>query len=190
LPIDARHNSGFPGKYTLYAYPFRDPHTGERAYWRDVGNLDAFWSANMELLGITPELNLYDLDWPILTDQAQLPPAKFIFNDDDRRGMATDSMVSGGCLISGAKLNRTLLFSNVQANSFSEIEDSVILPEANIGRHARIRRAIIDRGCDIPEGMQIGYDVEQDRAAGFTVSDGGVVLVTPGMLDQKLHYLR
>ena len=178
------------GKYTLYAYPFRDPVTRERAYWRDVGNLDAFWSANMELLGITPELNLYDLDWPIMTDQAQLPPAKFVFNDEDRRGMATDSMVSGGCLISGARLNRSLLFSNVHAHSFSVIEDSVVLPEADIGRRARIRRAIIDRGCRIPEGMEIGYDVEQDRAAGFTVSDGGVVLVTPDMLDQKLHYLR
>ena len=125
-----------------------------------------------------------------MTDQAQLPPAKFVFNDDDRRGMATDSMVSGGCLISGAKLNRSLLFSNVHAHSFSVIEDSVVLPEADIGRHARIRRAIIDRGCRIPENMEIGFDIEQDRAAGFTVSEGGVVLVTPEMLGQKLHYLR
>ena len=178
------------GKYTVFAYPFRDPHSKQRAYWRDVGNLDAFWSANMELLGITPELNLYDLDWPILTDQAQMPPAKFVFNEDDRRGMATDSMVSGGCLISGARLDRSLLFSNVHVHSHAEVVDSVVLPEVDIGRGARIRRAIIDRGCRIPEGMQIGFDVEQDRAAGFRVSEGGIVLVTPGMLEQKLHYWR
>ncbi|MDJ0779019.1 MAG: glucose-1-phosphate adenylyltransferase [Gammaproteobacteria bacterium] len=176
------------GQHTLYAYPFRDPVTRKRAYWRDVGNLDAFWDANMELLGITPELNLYDLDWPILTAQAQLPPAKFVFDDEHRRGMATDSMVSGGCLISGARLNRSLLFSNVHVHSYAEIEDSVIMPEADIGRGARIRRAIIDRGCRVPEGMQIGFDSEQDRAAGFTVSEGGIVLVTPTMLQQNVHY--
>ena len=144
----------------------------------------------MELLGVTPELNLYDLEWPILTDQAQLPPAKFVFNDDDRRGMATDSMVSGGCLISGARLNRSLLFSNVHVHSHAVVEDSVVLPEADIGRGARVRRAIIDRGCHVPEGMQIGFDAEQDRKAGFTVSEGGVVLVTPTMLEQKLHFWR
>ena len=178
------------GKYTVFAYPFRDPRTNERAYWRDVGNLDAFWSANMELLGITPELNLYDLDWPILTDQAQMPPAKFVFNDDERRGMATDSMVSGGCLISGARLDRSLLFSNVHVHSYAEVVESVVLPEVDIGRGARIRRAIIDRGCRIPEGMRIGFDLEQDRAAGFRVSEGGIVLVTPAMIEQKLHYWR
>ncbi len=178
------------GKNAIYAYPFRDPETGERAYWRDVGNLDAFWTANMELLGVTPELNLYDQDWPILTDQAQLPPAKFVFNDDERRGMATDSMVSGGCLISGAKLNRSLLFSNVHAHSFAEVEDSVVLPEVDIGRGARIKRAIIDRGCYIPEGMEIGVDHGRDRSAGFRVSDDGVVLVTPDMLGMYTHHLR
>ena len=178
------------GKNSIYAYPFRDPATGKRAYWRDVGNLDAFWTANMELLGITPELNLYDQDWPILTDQAQLPPAKFIFNDDERRGMATDSMVSGGCLISGARLNRSLLFSNVHVHSFAEVEGSVVLPEVNIGRRARIRRAIIDRGCDIPEGMEIGVDPERDRAAGFRISEGGLVLVTPDMLGMYTHQVR
>ena len=176
------------GENTLYAYPFRDPVTRKRAYWRDVGNLDAFWDANMELLGITPELNLYDLEWPILTPQAQLPPAKFVFDDENRRGMATDSMVSGGCLISGARLNRSLLFSDVHVHSYAEVEDSVVLPEADIGRGAQVRRAIIDRGCRVPEGMKIGFDAEQDKAAGFTVSPGGVVLVTPSMLNQKIHY--
>ena len=178
------------GKNAIYAYPFRDPDTGKRAYWRDVGNLDAFWTANMELLGVTPELNLYDQDWPIMTDQAQLPPAKFVFNDDDRRGMATDSMVSGGCLISGARLNRSLLFSNVHVHSYAEVDDSVILPEVDIGRGAKIRRAIIDRGCYIPEGMEIGVDHEKDRAAGFRISEQGVVLVTPDMLGMYIHHIR
>ncbi len=178
------------GKNAIYAYPFRDPDTGERAYWRDVGNLDAFWTANMELLGVTPELNLYDQDWPILTEQAQLPPAKFVFNDDDRRGMATDSMVSGGCLISGARLDRSLLFSNVHVHSYAEVEDSVILPEVDIGRRARIRRAIIDRGCYIPDGMEIGIDHAKDQAAGFRITDNGVVLVTPDMLGMYTHQLR
>ena len=178
------------GEHTVYAYPFRDPQSGERAYWRDVGNLDAFYAANMELLDVVPELNLYDLEWPIMTDQPQLPPAKFVFNDDDRRGMAIDSMVSGGCLISGSRLIHSLLFSNVRIHSYGEISDSVILPEVEIGRGAQIRRAIIDRGCRIPENARIGIDTDQDRAAGFRVSEGGVVLVTPTMLEQKLHFWR
>jgi glucose-1-phosphate adenylyltransferase len=175
------------GRSRVFAYPFRDAATGERAYWRDVGTLDAYWSANMELMSVTPELNLYDDEWPILTHQAQLPPAKFVFNDDGRRGMATDSMVSGGCLISGTRLNRTLLFSNVRVHSYGEIEDTVVLPGADIGRHARIRRAIIDRGCRIPEHMVIGEDHAEDRRRGFRISSGGVVLVTPEMLGQNVH---
>ncbi len=175
---------------TIQAYPFRDPQTGERAYWRDVGNLDAFWTANMELMDVNPELNLYDLDWPILTYQAQLPPAKMVFNFEDRRGVATDSMVSGGCLISGAEVNRSLIFSSVHVHSFARVEDSVVLPRADIGRHAHIRRAIIDRGCHIPPNMVIGVDHDEDRRRGFRVTDGGVVLVTPDMLGQRVHFLR
>ena len=144
----------------------------------------------MELMEVSPELNLYDQDWPILTDQVQLPPAKFVFNDDDRRGIATDSMVSGGCLISGASINRTLLFSNVHVHSFAHIEDSVVLPEVDIGRSARIKRAIIDRGCRIPEGMEIGIDHAQDKQRGFRISDGGIVLVTPTMLGQQRDLMR
>jgi glucose-1-phosphate adenylyltransferase len=178
------------GRCKVHAYPFRDPKTGERAYWRDVGTLDAFWKANMELMSVTPELNLYDDEWPILTHQEQLPPAKFVFNDEDRRGTAVDSMVSGGCLISGARLNRTLLFSNVRVHSYATVEDTVVLPGVDIGRHARIKRAIIDRGCRIPEGMVIGEDHEADRRRGFRVSDGGVVLVTPDMLGQPIHIMR
>ncbi len=177
-------------KYRVFAYPFRDPTTNQRAYWRDVGTLDAFWEANMELISVSPELNLYDQEWPILTRQAQLPPAKFVFNDDDRRGIATDSMVSGGCVISGASLNRSLLFSGVNVHSYSTVEDTVVLPEVDIGRHCKIRKAIIDRGCHIPPGTEIGVDPEKDKARGFRRTEKGVVLVTPDMLGQQLHYTR
>ncbi|MCP5407802.1 MAG: glucose-1-phosphate adenylyltransferase [Chromatiaceae bacterium] len=176
--------------HNIFAFPFRDQRTGKRAYWRDVGTLDAFWEANMELLSVTPELNLYDADWPILTYQGQLPPAKFVFNDDDRRGMAVDSMVSGGCVVSGAKLDRALLFSNVKVKSYTHVEKSVVLPSVTIGRHVRISKAIIDRGCNIPEGMIIGEDHEQDRQHGFRVTGKGVVLVTPDMLKQSTHFTR
>jgi len=177
-------------KYRVYAFPFRDMDTGERAYWRDVGTLDAFWEANMELINVTPELNLYDNNWPILTHQAQLPPAKFVFDRDDRRGQAIDSMVSGGCVISGALVKHSLLFSNVRVHSYSSITDSVILPDVEIGRKARIHKAIIDRGCTIEPGMVIGKDHAQDRARGFRVTENGVVLVTPDMLKQNTHVHR
>ncbi len=174
--------------HKVFAYPFRDPETNELAYWRDVGSLDAFWEANMELISPKPELNLYDPQWPIWTYQMHLPPAKFVFNDDDRRGMAVDSTVSGGCIISGSRLNKTLLFSNVRVHSYSTIDETVILPEVVINRHCRIRRAIIDRGCNIPEGTVIGYDSEQDRANGFRITSKGIVLVTRGMLGQPGGY--
>jgi len=177
-------------EHQVYAYPFRDPATGARAYWRDVGSLEAFWEANMELLSVTPELNLYDAEWPILTHQVQLPPAKFVFNDETRRGMAVDSMVSGGCVISGARLNRTLLFSNVKVHSYATVEDTVVLPEVDIGRSARLKRAIIDRGCTIPPNMVIGEDLEKDKKRGFRVTEKGVVLVTPDMLGQQVHFMR
>lgn len=177
-------------QHQVFAYPFRDPETGARAYWRDVGTLDAFWEANMELVSVSPELNLYDQSWPILTYQAQLPPAKFVFDQDDRRGFAVDSMVSGGCVISGAQLKRSLLFSNVKVHSYAQLEDSVVLPEVDIGRHARIKKAIIDRGCSIPERMVIGEDHEQDKKRGFRVTQQGVVLVTPDMLNQSIHFMR
>jgi glucose-1-phosphate adenylyltransferase len=170
----------------VYAYAFRDPVTGKKAYWRDVGTIDGFWRANMELVSVSPELNLYDDQWPILTYQLQLPPAKFIFNDEDRRGMATDSMVSGGCIISGGRLNRALLFSNVRVHSYSHVEDSVLLPEVDVGRYARIKNAVIDRGVQIPEKMVIGEDPEQDNKR-FRVTPKGIVLVTAEMLGQSLH---
>ena len=168
--------------HKVYAYPFRDPETGALAYWRDVGSLDAFWEANMELISPDPELNLYEPGWPIWTYQRQLPPAKFVFDDDGRRGMAVDSAVSGGCIISGSHLKKTLLFSNVRVHSYSSIEETIILPGAVINRHCKIRHAIIDRSCEIPEGTVIGFDLEQDKANGFRVSSKGVVLVTRSML--------
>ena len=177
-------------RHKVFAYPFRDSKTGKRAYWRDVGTLDAYWQANIELLDITPELDLYDSEWPILTDQPQLAPAKFVFNNENRRGMAVDSMVSGGCVISGAKLDRALLFSNVKVHSYACIEQSVVLPDVNIGRHARILRAIIDRGCVIPEHMVIGENHEDDHKRGFRVTENGIVLVTPDMLGQSTHTVR
>ncbi len=176
-------------KYRVYAYDFLDLETNEQAYWRDVGTVDAFWEANLELIGVTPELNLYDNKWPIWTYQEQLPPAKFIFDDEERRGMAVDSMVSGGCIISGAQVRHSLLFSNVKVNSFATLEDAVILPEVDIGRHCRIKRAVIDKGCRIPEGTIIGEDSEED-AKRFHVTPGGIALVVPEMLGQQLHHVR
>jgi len=173
-------------QYRVYAYPFRDVQSGEQAYWRDVGTVDAYWEANMELVSVTPQLNMYDKDWPIWTYQAQLPPAKFVFNDDDRRGMAVDSMVSGGCLISGSVVRHSLLFSNVKVNSFCTLEEAVVLPDVWIGRHCRIKKAVIDKGCIIPEGTVIGENLEED-AKRFYVTENGVVLVTPDMLDQRIH---
>lgn len=144
----------------------------------------------MELVSVSPQLNLYDNVWPILTHQEQAPPAKFIFDDDDRRGEAIDSMVSGGCIISGARVKRSLLFSNCVVRSYSQVKDSVILPGVEIGRHCRILRAIIDRGTVIPDGTVIGEDHDADRARGLRVTPSGIVLVTPEMLGQKLHFTR
>ncbi len=176
-------------KYVVNAYPFLDLQSGEQSYWRDVGTIDAYWSANMELIGVKPDLNLYDNTWPIWTYQEQTPPAKFVFDDDTRRGMAVDSMVSGGCVISGAKVGHSLLFSNVRVNSYTTVQDSIILSAVNIGRNCRITKAIIEKGCEIPEGTVIGENRAEDESR-FYVSPGGVVLVTTDMLGQKRHYVR
>ncbi len=175
--------------YRVVAHLFRENESGAQAYWRDVGTVDAFWKTNQELIGVTPELNLYDSSWPIWTYQEQLPPAKFIFDDDGRRGMAVDSMVSGGCIISGATIRHTLIFSNVRVNSFSEIEDSVLLPNVVIERNCRIKKAVIDDGCVVPEGTIIGEDPVAD-AQRFHVTEKGVVLVSPDMLGQEIHRVR
>ena len=176
--------------YQVFAYPFRDPATSEQAYWRDVGTLDAFWDANMELVSITPQLNLYDTEWPIYTHQWQSPPAKFIFDEKDRRGVAIQSMVSGGCVISGSEVRGSLLFSRVRVDSYSTVKDSVVLPDVSIGRKCRIQRAIIDRGCRIDDGTEIGVDHDADRERGFRVTESGLTLVTPDLLGQNLHFTR
>ncbi len=176
-------------KYRVFAYPFRDVHSDRQSYWRDVGTVDAFWEANLELIGVTPELNLYDEEWPIWTYQEQLPPAKFVFDDEDRRGTAVDSMVSGGCIISGASVRHSLLFSNVTVEAHARVEESVLLPNVRIGENCRVRRAVIDKGCDLPPGTVIGEDPQED-ARRFHVSEGGIVLVIPEMLGQELHHVR
>jgi glucose-1-phosphate adenylyltransferase len=176
-------------KYRAYAYPFRDPISGKEGYWRDVGTIDSYWEANMELIGVTPELNLYDREWPIWTYQEQLPPAKFVFDDEIRRGRAIDSMVSGGCIISGALVRKSLLFSSVTVESFADIEGVVALPEVTFSEHCKIKNAIIDKGCKIPPGMQIGIDKEKDKKQ-FYVSPKGIILVTPEMLGQEIHHVR
>ena len=169
------------------AFPFVDQDTGAPGYWRDVGTLDAYFEANMELVSVTPQLNLYDSDWPILTQQLQSPPAKFVFDHDERRGFAVDSMVSGGCVISGATVRRSLLFSGVVVGSWTEVTDTVVMPQVKIGQNVIIRNAIIDRGCLIPDGTQIGVDAAQDKHNGFRITEKGRVLVTPDMLGQTLH---
>jgi glucose-1-phosphate adenylyltransferase len=151
------------------------------AYWRDVGTIDAYWAANLDLVSPVPSLDIYDPNWPIWTYQQQLPPAKFVFDDDDRRGMAVDSMVSGGCIISGATVRRSLLFSNCRVNSFARTSEAVLLPEVDVARHARLTKVVVDRGCRIAEGLVIGEDPEMD-AARFSRTDGGVTLVTAEML--------
>ena len=175
--------------YKVIAHPYKDVQGNDPGYWRDVGTIDAFWSANLELIGVTPELNLYDDDWPIWTYQAQLPPAKFVFDDEERRGMAVDSMISGGCIISGATVRHSVLFSKVQINSFSVIEDCVILPEVTVGRNCRLKKVVLDKGCQVPEGTVIGEDPVAD-AEKYEVSPEGVVLVTPEMLGQQYRYVR
>ncbi len=177
------------GKYRVVAYPFHNPADDGSAYWRDVGTVDAYYRANMEMLSVVPPLNLYDRDWPIWTYQEQVPPAKFVFNDEGRRGFAVDSMVSGGCIVSGAQVTNSLLFSNVRIEHGSEIQDCVVLPEVRIGAGCRIRHAVVDRGCEIEPGTDIGFDLERDRKR-FYVSPEGVVLVTPDALGQARHTIR
>ena len=158
-----------------------------RPYWRDVGTLDAYWEANKDLTSVVPDLNLYDDEWPVLSLQRQLAPAKFVFDDDGRRGMAIDSLVSSGCIVSGATVRRSVLFSKVQVAEGSLIEDSVVLPNVRVGRNVALRRAVIDMHCKLPDGFRAGFDVETDRVRGFEVTARGITLVTPEMIGQKVH---
>ncbi|MGN8159393.1 glucose-1-phosphate adenylyltransferase [Salinisphaera sp. SWV1] len=161
----------------VYAYHFNKNAEAGTGYWRDVGTLDGYWRANLELINVTPELNLYDSDWPIWTYQEQVPPAKFVFDDHGRRGEAVNSMVAGGCIVSGATVRRSLLFSSVLVAERSVIEDSVILPDVVVGADCRICNAVIDSDCHIPDGTQIGIDETADFRR-FEVTDEGIVLVT------------
>ena len=177
-------------RYRVFAHSFRDSCVGARdvgaPYWRDVGAIDAYWEANIELTKVVPELDLYDQRWPIWTDQPQLPPAKFVFDADGCRGIAVDALVSGGCVVSGATVRRSVLFSDVHVEIGSLIEDSVILPNVKIGRDVTLKRVIVDRRSVIPDGLQVGLNRERDSQR-FHVSSGGVTLMTPEMLGQLVH---
>ncbi|MCB1333674.1 MAG: glucose-1-phosphate adenylyltransferase [Roseivivax sp.] len=153
-------------------------------YWRDVGTVDAFWKANLDLTDFTPDLDLWDTNWPIWTYSESVPPAKFIHDKPDRRGSAVSSLVSGGCIVSGSNIRRSLLFTKVHTNSYASLEDAVVLPYAYIARHARLSKVVIDRGVQIPEGLVVGEDPVED-AKWFTVSEGGVTLITQPMLDRR-----
>jgi len=163
-------------KYRVYAYDFQEDNRKDVCYWRDVGTIEAYHEANMDLTAVTPSFNLYDKGWPLHTWQQQYPPVKFVFNDPDRMGVATDSIVAGGSIISGGHVDRSVLGYDVRVNSYCEIEESIIFNHVNIGRHSRIRRAIIDRHVNLPEGTVIGYDAEADRAK-YSVTENGVVVV-------------
>jgi glucose-1-phosphate adenylyltransferase len=165
-----------------YAFAFDDLYEpGKPGYWRDVGTVDAYWKGNIELIDVVPELNLYDRDWPIWTYQEQLPPAKFVFDDKDCRGAAIDSLISGGCIVSGASIHRSVLFSGARVGELSTVEESLLLPGVVVGRPCRIEKAIVDEGCEIPDGSVIGGDPERDKGR-FHVTAEGVTLVTAEML--------
>jgi len=170
----------------VYAHDFAQScvnMTASRPYWRDVGTLDAYWEANMDLARTVPELNLYDDAWPIRTQEQHLPPAKFVFDDEGRRGQAIDSLVASGCIVSGATVRRSLLFSKVRVEDGSIVEDSLVLPHATVGRRVVLRRAIVGERCVLPDDTHIGVDLEADRAR-YTVTEKGVTLVTREMLGQ------
>lgn len=173
------------GTARVAACPFVDLASGAPAYWRDVGTLDAYWRASLELAAVTPPLNLYDHAWPIRTASSQLPPAKFVFDDDGRRGVAIDSLVAAGCIVSGATVRRSILSNNVCVEAGATIEEAVILPNARIGPGCRLRRVVVDSDCSLPAGTVVGYDAEGD-AARFHRTAGGVVLVTPAMVGREL----
>ncbi len=174
-------------RYRVFAHSFAQSCVGVpdcTPYWRDVGTLEAYWEANMELTKVVPELNMYDAEWPIWTFQEQLPPAKFVFDEPERRGMAVDSLVSGGCVVSGATVRRSLLFTNVRVDIGSVIEDSAILPNTTIGRNVTLKRVVVDKQCVLRDGMSVGLDHDADRQR-FNVTAGGITLITPEMLGQN-----
>jgi glucose-1-phosphate adenylyltransferase len=161
----------------VYAFPLLDENRKRDAYWRDVGTIDSYYLANLELTEVEPQLNLYDDHWPVRTYQPNLPPSKYVFKSHERCGAAYDSIVCAGAIISGGEVTRTIVGPQARVNSYAEVEDSILFSRVNIGRRAKIRRAIIDKGVHIPEGFRVGYDEEEDLARGFTVSDNGVVVI-------------
>jgi glucose-1-phosphate adenylyltransferase len=175
----------------VVAYDFRDLNRKTVRYWRDVGTLDAYYDANMDLVSVSPEFNLYDNQWPIRTRLLQRPPAKFVFAHEGRRmGVALDSIVSAGCIISGGRVVHSVLSPGVRVNSYCEVEHSILMSDCEIGRYSRIRNAIIPPGVLIPENSLIGYDLEEDRARGYTITDNGVVAVPPATIDGAEGYSR
>ncbi|MGR3484574.1 MAG: glucose-1-phosphate adenylyltransferase [Paracoccaceae bacterium] len=158
-------------------------HPGKPAYWKDVGTVDAFWQANIDLTDFDPDLDLWDRRWPIWTYAEGVPPAKFIHDEKDRRGMAISSMVSGGCIVSGTEVRNSVLFTNVHTNSYAVLDHAVVLPDVVVGRSARLRKVVVDRGVQIPEGLVVGEDPTEDARRGFRVSDKGVTLITQKMID-------
>lgn len=188
--LDSSHDFGkniipmMIDKYRVFGYRFRDKNEKPTSYWRDVGTTDAYYQANMDLIQVVPELNLYDQAWPIRTNQPQLPPPKFVFNDpiSNRRGEAHDSIVCAGCIVSGGQVVRSILSPNVRINSFAHVEDSILFTGVDVGRGSRIRRAIIDKEVKIPKETVIGYDLEHDRRRGFTITEQGIVVIAKGEL--------
>jgi glucose-1-phosphate adenylyltransferase len=192
---DSEHDFGkniIPGMLDgsrVFTYRFRDMNQKPIAYWRDVGTLDAYYQANMDLIEIDPVLNLYDREWPIRTNQPQLPPPKFVFSDQGppeqaRRGEAHDSMVCAGCIISGGHVRRSILSPNVRVNSYAVVENSILFEGVDVGRHSHVRRAIIDKDVKIPQNTTIGYDLEHDRRRGFQVTEQGVVVIAKAELPE------
>jgi glucose-1-phosphate adenylyltransferase len=171
------------GEYRVCSFPFVDKNKKEQPYWEDVGTLDTYYAANMDLVSVSPVLNLYDKNWPIRTLQEQYPPAKFVFaQEGNRMGVALDSIISNGSIVSGGRVVQSVLSPGVRINSYSEVHCSILFSGVNVGRHCRLRRCIIDRDIRIPAGTQIGYDLEKDRERGFTVTDSGIVVVGRGSM--------
>ena len=174
-------------KARVFAYNFKDENKKEAQYWRDIGTLDAYYEANMDLVSVTPIFNLYDKEWPIRTYMEKYPPAKFVFaggDDGARIGVAIDSMVSNGCIISGGKVDRSVLSPNVRINSYASVTDSIVMEGVDIGRNAKIRRAIIDKDVKVPQGAEIGYDPEEDKKR-FTVTESGLVVVAKSTVIER-----
>ena len=172
---------GIIDTHFVRAFPFRDKNTGSTSYWRDVGTLEAYYEANMDLVSVKPELNLYDASWPIRTYQPNDPPPKFVFADHGwnppRTGVAYDSLISGGCIISGGRVQRSILSRNVRVEEYAEVDDSILLDYVQIGRGAKIRRAIIDKGVHIPDGEMVGFDHAADAAKGYLVTETGLTVI-------------